>query len=688
MARSDGPPREPGPEFPQGCKLLKFRPRLTDIVPSTSSSPPIAWRWLALTLFITALVYWPGLYGGWLFDDYPNIVDNRGVQPASADLHSLISAALSSPASDFKRPLASLSFAANYLETGLDPFWMKLTNLVIHLFNGALVFLLSRTLLRATRQPLAGEHIDRLAAILAGGWMLLPINLTSVLYVVQRMESMANLFVIAGLLGYVTSRMRMRQTPRSRAALVTGILSLLTGTGLGLLAKETAVMLPLYACLVEGVLFRFRSNEDRVDWRIVTLFVVMLLLPAIAGLAWLLPITLRPETWAVREFTLRTRLLSELRIVLDYVNWTLLPLPQMLSFYHDDYIASTGWLSPWTTLASLFGLAALVAAAWCWRHSRPLVSLGIALFLGCQLLTATVLPLELVYEHRNYFASFGLLLSLVALVFPRTGDGSSVPPHRLNLPGIGRAAFASIFLWWIALTSYTAYAWGDPLSLARELAQRAPESPRAQYELGRTYIIYSRYDPASVYTRLAYPPLEKAADLPGSSILPQQALIFMNSRMHLPLKEAWWDSMIASLKSRKPGVQDESSLAALTDCQRDGQCNLPLDKLSLAYEAALAHPGPSARLLAMYANYAWNLLDDHSLGARMMASAIAVNPREAVYRITLARMELAMHRMNEASEQIRQLEQLNFGGHLDAPIGELRRQLAAGRRRDEAPDAQ
>jgi hypothetical protein len=107
--------------------------------------------WLLLAAFVlTIAVYWPGLFGGFLFDDYPNIVDNHGVQPSNASFSSLVGAALSSPSSEFKRPLASLSFAANYLISGLDPYWMKLTNLVIHLLNGLLVFLLARSLLRIT----------------------------------------------------------------------------------------------------------------------------------------------------------------------------------------------------------------------------------------------------------------------------------------------------------------------------------------------------------------------------------------------------------------------------------------------------------------------------------------------------------------------------------------------------------
>ena len=136
--------------------------------------------------------------------------------------------------------------------------------------------------------------------------------------------------------------------------------------------------------------------------------------------------------------------------------------------------------------------------------------------------------------------------------------------------------------------------------LAGDLAIRASQSPRAQYELGRTYIIYSHYDPASPFTKLAYLPLEKAAALPNSSILPEQALIFMNARMGLPIKDAWWESLIAKLKAHKPGVQDESSLGTLVQCARDHRCDLPKNRMMEANMAALSHPNPSARLLAVY----------------------------------------------------------------------------------------
>ncbi|HET6587562.1 MAG TPA: hypothetical protein VFG67_07325, partial [Oleiagrimonas sp.] len=547
------------------------------------------WWLFAAAIIVTAAVYASGLSGGWLFDDFPNIVDNPGIQIQHFDVSDLSRAALSSPSSKFKRPLASLTFALNYLGSGFDPFWWKVTNVAIHLLNGLLVFLLARMLLRlglpairragiARHEGIDGgrcppyakgideRHVGIVAVLIAGGWMLLPINLTAVLYVVQRMESMANVFVLLGLIGYVAGRMRMRDPARHRGwAFVLCIVSLTVPTALGATAKETAVMLPLYAFLIEWVLFRFQAGpaasdetKSKRDWLVIGLFVVILLLPLIVGLVWLLPSTFSPGTWARRDFTLGTRLLSEARIVIDYIVWTIFPTPDPLSFYHDGYVVSQGLLTPWTTLPCIILIAALLALAVWLRKRAPLASLGLLLFFGCLSLTSTILPLELIYEHRNYFASFGLMLAVIPLLAALPGKlSASTSDTRSGLPlALPRyVLLVGLLLLWIVQTSITAYAWGDSLRLAQALAARAPDSPRAQYSLGRTYIVYSHYDPDSIFTKAAYAPLERAAALPHSSILPEQALIFMNSRMHKPIKPAWWDSMIAKLKSRDPGVQ-------------------------------------------------------------------------------------------------------------------------------------
>ena len=634
---------------------------------------------LMAVLVATVAVYAPGLSGGFLFDDFPNIVDNHDVQPKTASLATLITAALASPASEFKRPLASLSFALNFLATGLDPYWMKLTNLGIHLLNGVLVFLLGRQFIRLANPETEDKRTTTLAILITAGWLLAPINVTGVLYVVQRMESVANLFVLAGLMGYLAGRKRMLDpavpSADSWKGLALCVVSLTLPTFLGLLAKETAVMLPLYALITEWVFFNFRKRDVSpphsrpTDGRIVLLYLFLLVIPMLAGLGYLLPGLLRSETWATRNFTMSTRLMSEVRIVLDYLRWTVAPTPDALSFYHDNFQVSTGLLTPWTTLASLFGLCALGLIAVWQRKRRPLACLGILLFLGSHLLTATILPLELIYEHRNYFASFGVMLLVVPLLLPTTDSAQS--PAFSTIRIAGPLLLAGLLLLWTMQTALTASAWSSPLALAQALASRAPQSPRAQYELGRTYVILSQYNPSSPFIRLADESLETAAGLPGSSVLPEQALIFMHARMHLPIRDEWWASLVSKLKNSKPGVQDESSLASLSSCQIEGSCDLPTDRMMEAYYAALSHPNPTARLLATYANYVWSVGKDYDLGERMITEAIAAKPNETAYRISQIRMLAFLGRTAEARMALQNLARFNLGDRLNDELSAL-----------------
>jgi hypothetical protein len=306
----------------------------------------------------------------------------------------------------------------------------------------------------------------------------------------------------------------------------------------------------------------------------------------------------------------------------------------------------------------------LLASIFILRKHRPIAALGLALFFGCHLLTATVLPLELIFEHRNYFASLGLILALIPTLDPINRHRRFALARSVLLVGL--------LILWTGQTLTTAAEWRNPLSMAQSLADRRPTSPRAEYELGRMFVILSHYDPSSPYTKLAYAPLERSAALPDSSILPEQALIFMNSRMHMPVENAWWDSLIAKLKAHKPGVQDESSLVALTQCTQDRLCDIPVDRMMDAFTAALAHPHPTARLLANYGDYAWNVLGDRTLALRMSEAASKTAPHEPAYLITVVRMLIAMGRPTEAVAAMKRLQPMNIVGRLDKNLAEMR----------------
>ena len=631
------------------------------------------WLWLIVATLATAAAYLPGASGSYMFDDFPNIVDNNGVHVSSWSIPTLVSAALSSPSSEFKRPLASLSFAMNYLVSGSNPYGMKVTNIVIHLLNGWVAFALLRLLFAGRkRKPTHRDGIH--AVIVATLWMLLPINLTAVLYVVQRMESLANLFVLLGLLGYVEGRRSMVAGGRGFALAAT---SLIVATGMGVLAKETAILTPLYAALIEWIVFGFLAapvnGRQTASRRVCGLFIIILALPFIAGAVVVGPSLFAAATWAPRNFTMPQRLLSECRIVVDYIAWTLLPMPSDLSFYHDDFVVSTGWFQPWTTALCAAILAVLAGTAFALRRTLPLFALGIAWFFACHVLTATIIPLELIYEHRNYFASLGLMLALVAVLRAAAAPDVATRPVRLS----ANMLLAVLGMYFFAMTMYTASRWGHPLTLAQELAIRAPQSPRAQYELGRTYVIASEYKPDSKFVAPAYAALERASALPRSSTLAEQALIFFAAKMKQPIKDEWWTSMEAKLRANTIAIEDESAIMSLTSCLLQNGCDLPDDKMLALYLAALSHPAPRSRLLAAYSDFAWNALSDRKLGYAMIRRATAAEPSEPAYHITTLRYALAMGDIAVAREQLTSLQRLNIGRRLDGDIDPLRTQIEA-----------
>src|SRR5690606_15551580 len=125
----------------------------------------------------------------------------------------LVSSAASIVSGPLKRPVSALSFSLNYyFADGFNPFYFKLTSIAIHLINGMLAGLLAYLVLGLCKPGTGSDEKNNKLISLAVSaiWLLHPVNLTSVLYVVQRMNSLAALFIFAGLALYILGRNRMR----------------------------------------------------------------------------------------------------------------------------------------------------------------------------------------------------------------------------------------------------------------------------------------------------------------------------------------------------------------------------------------------------------------------------------------------------------------------------------------------
>ena len=118
-----------------------------------------------------------------------------------------------------------------------------------------------------------------LPLVVAALWMLHPIQLTSVLYVVQRMTSMAAFFVLLGLVVFVTGRNRLESGRAHGLTLM--FAGLAGGTALGFLCKQNAVLLPFYAFLVELFFYRHEALASGARRRLYRFYALTVALPAV-----------------------------------------------------------------------------------------------------------------------------------------------------------------------------------------------------------------------------------------------------------------------------------------------------------------------------------------------------------------------------------------------------------------------
>ena len=643
-----------------------------------------AWMLFGAIMIATTGIYWAGLRGGFVYDDFSFVVGNDGIKVVSGTLREWVIAAMAFPTGAHQgRWLGMLSFGLNHYLSGMDPWWFKASNLAIHLLNGLLVFLALRALFdfhQATRSGTRPAYDSgMMAAALAGLWLVLPINLTAVLYISQRLESLSSTFVFLGLWFYLRARAQGRSYCAAASATAFYLraraqgwlgptrtarlwLILIASTFLGVLTKESAILLPLYAALAEFALTGFRQHDGRWNRPILSLYGSLLLVPLVIGLVWLSGWVDGTRSFG-RAFDIPQRLMTEARILFQYMQWTLLPNLDALTLYHDDIPVSTRMLAPPATLLSLLGIVSLLGLTLYLRGRKPLLALGVLWYFGGHVLTATVIPLMLAFEHRNYFPSIGLLLALASLM--------AMESWRMRARTLA-LTFMALFSFYAFTTAMRTVEWSDPLRLALSEAAKRPNSPSAQYALAIALLnLGSLNSSAHLSGKEAISTLEKARTLPNAGIMFEQLLITIHAKSGLPIEPDWWVAIVHKLKSRPTSASDVRALQQLNACFIEGSCRTELNSLYQAYAAAFLHGKPRAELLSTHAEFAWRLLGDLRTAERDARAAVSTSPKDIELRRRFLILLLQTDRLSQARDEILELRKLNRFGLFDELIDDM-----------------
>ena len=440
---------------------------------------------LLCILMGTIYIYWPGLNGTFMFDDYANFEILTKLDQFNTG-ERILQFIFSSNSGPSGRPISLLSFMLNDTAWPSQPWSFLYTNLMIHLLNCILVFLVIFKL--GTLLKLTHSRSALVATITAALWAIHPLHVSTVLYVVQRMTMLSTLFTLAALSGYLYGRTILNIHPGK--AYWGMSLSILIFGSLAFFSKETGALLPIYILVIEYFLLRPTGNTYPSHFRYwVGLF---LWLPNLIMLGYfLISLPAISASYNIRDFTLIERLLTESRIVTEYLFHTLIPKIGNSGLFHDDYTISRSLVSPVSTIMAISFIIIMLVTAIKLRIKKPIFSFSVFWFLGGHIMESTIIPLELYFEHRNYLPILGPLFGITYSVIQYKGQ---LRPLTLSLFTI-LISLAAFF------TSQNALLWGQPWYSAPVWAAEHPRSIRAQqfasaaaiirgdHKKGRDYII-------------------------------------------------------------------------------------------------------------------------------------------------------------------------------------------------------
>lgn len=416
---------------------------------------------LSIGLLVGAvLLYSPGLSGAFQLDDIENLKVLEAL-PADPTWQELLGFAYSR-FSGTTRLLPQLTFVLQARAWPDSPRDFIAFNILLHLLNGVLVFFLARKL--GEMSGCARAH--RLGVLTAIIWLSSPIQVAGVLYIIQRINQIAALFLFLGAIIYLSGRERMNDAP------LAGIVRMATGVivcgGLAVLSKENGALLPLLLLSIEASLLA-RSPQPALLHlsRIVLLY--MPLLALLVTLLWWNDDIL--AGYAKRDFSLVERLLTQPVVLVDYLRHILFPLGRGLGLIHDDF-PIVRWPPGAAAIFAILAITGSVAAA-LFSRNWPVAAFAVLWFLAGHALEASWIPLELYFDHRNYVPLFGPAFALASLAvhgYERAG--------RAVKPAVAALVFGWLFIM-AAVTHQQATLWGKPAALLEVWLNEHPNSPRA-----------------------------------------------------------------------------------------------------------------------------------------------------------------------------------------------------------------
>ncbi len=372
-----------------------------------------------------------------------------------------------------QRPVAMLSFYADYLVAGMAPYYFRLVSTGLLAVTSLALFCLVLLVMQIPALGLPAETANRQIVALCCSVLFLvhPVQIQAVLYIWQRMALLACLFYLLCLAAYVATRLGIIRH-KYRGFTVCGILFILA-----VFSKENAVTLPVAIILVELILFRQSLRS--------VLRVAAMAVPAgIIVFAFLIFIEALPgsqEAGLFRMIRLYYRIsgltpwevaLTQSRMLFDYLALSLAPFLVGMPFWVAPVISRSLFNPPVTALA-VGGVLVLTGLSVALMRRLPLTSFGMLFFILNLIPESVFVPTHIFFAYRAILPLVGLILAAAELGLKAWEWAESHGPNRT----LEICLVTTLLVWVTASAASTASRsamWADPVLVWEESTRHLP----------------------------------------------------------------------------------------------------------------------------------------------------------------------------------------------------------------------
>jgi len=359
--------------------------------------------------FITLYIYLNGVHGPFLYDDFASL-STINLNNRELSFDDMLNFIFGNSTGYLGRPVSMASFLLNYQSWPTESVAFKLTNILIHITIGWLIYLFILTILQKLDQQLPTSAVQLISVLTATIWLLHPLHVSTTLYTIQRMAQLSTLFSILSIIIFIKLNSKLNYSSSFKDFILPSLGLFLT-ISLAILSKENGILIFPILILIKRLINLTQSTSKFRIW-----YFVFVIAPSLLSLIYFIYfITESGLGYEFKGFTFQERLLTELRVVVDYLFQIVIPDISRMSIFHDDIKLSSSLFDPISSFISLIFLFSLLLIAY--RCNNAVYKLAIAWFFIWHLLESTAIPLYLYFEHRNYIASVGPIFGLVYGVY-------------------------------------------------------------------------------------------------------------------------------------------------------------------------------------------------------------------------------------------------------------------------------